>query len=71
MVKWNNFRIFIKINYMALKKILKGLEVSLKTEQKKCPSTMLGDIFHKFKIKRIQNRIKDIEKELSNRKTKR
>jgi hypothetical protein len=56
---------------MALKKILKGLEVSLKTEQKKCPSTMLGGIFHKFKIKRIQNRIKDIETELSNRKTKR
>ena len=71
MVKWGNFRIFIKINYMALKKILKGLEVSLKKEQGNCPSTMLGGIFHKFKIKRIQTRIKDIEKELSNRKTKR
>ena len=56
---------------MALKKILKGLEVSLKKEETKCPSTMLGGIFHKFKIKRIQNRIMDIEKELSNRKTKR
>jgi hypothetical protein len=56
---------------MALKKILKGLEVSLEKEQGKCPSTIIGGIFHNLKIKRIESRIKNIETELSNRKTKR
>ena len=55
---------------MALKKILKGLEVSLKAETKKTPSTWLGVVLHKFKIRRIENRIIDIKAELYNRKTK-
>lgn len=56
---------------MPLKKIKKGLEQSLTKEKSKCPSTIVGCIFHKFKIKRIERRIRDIETELSNRKTKR
>ena len=55
---------------MALKKILKGLEQSLKTEKEKTPSTWIGGIFHNLKMKRIQNRITDIKSELDNRKTK-
>lgn len=55
---------------MPLKKIKKGLERSLESEQTKCPSTMLGGIFHKFKLKRIEDRIKSIETELYNRKNK-
>jgi hypothetical protein len=55
---------------MALKKILKGLEQSLKLEKEKTPSTWLGGIFHKFKMKGIEHRITDIKSELTNRKTK-
>jgi len=55
---------------MALKKILKGLEQSLKLETEKKPSTLIGVIFHKFKIRSIENRIIDIKAELYNRKTK-
>lgn len=56
---------------MPLKKIKKGLEKSLKTEEGKCPSTILGGWFHTLKIKSIKRRIESIETELSNRKTKR
>jgi hypothetical protein len=56
---------------MPLKKIKKGLEASLNKEKGKCPSTIIGGIFHNFRIKRIESRIKNIETELSNRKTKR
>lgn len=55
---------------MPLKKVKKALEKSLMTEQGKCPSTMLGGLFHKFRIKSIEKRIKDIETELINRKNK-
>jgi hypothetical protein len=55
---------------MPLKKVKKALEKSLITEQGKCPSTMLGGLFHKFKIRSIERRIKEIETELTNRKTK-
>jgi hypothetical protein len=55
---------------MALKKILKGLEKSLKLETEKNPSTWIGGLFHNLKMKRIENRIADIKSELSNRKTK-
>ena len=55
---------------MPLKKIKKELENSLMVTIGKCPSTMLGGVFHKFKIRSIEKRIKDIEIELTNRKTK-
>ena len=55
---------------MALKKILKDLEKSLKSETEKHPSTWIGELFHKFKMRTIQNRIIDIKAELYNRKTK-
>ena len=55
---------------MALKKILKDLEKSLKSETEKNPSTWIGGLFHKFKMRTIQNRIIDIKAELYNRKTK-
>ena len=55
---------------MPLKKVKKALEKSLITEQGKCPSTMLGGIFHRFRIRAIEKRIKQIETELNNRKTK-
>lgn len=55
---------------MALKKILKGLEVSLKAEREVKPKTWLGGLFHKFKIQSIENRIIDIKAELYNRKIK-
>jgi hypothetical protein len=55
---------------MALKKILKGLEQSLKAERETIPVTMLGNWFHNFKMHRIEYRIDDIKKELNNRKTK-
>ena len=55
---------------MALKKILKGLEQSLKLEGERIPSTLLGEFFHNLKMRRIENRITDIKSELSNRKTK-
>ena len=55
---------------MALKKLMKGLEASLKVEKEIHPSTMLGMWFHNFKIRSIECRINDIKKELSNRKTK-
>ena len=56
---------------MALKKILKGLKTSLKSEKEKNPSTLIGGLFNKFKIRCIQNRIEQIETELKYRKTKR
>ena len=55
---------------MALKKTLKGLEQSLKNENEILPKTILGVLFHKFKIRSIENRIVDIKAELYNRKTK-
>jgi hypothetical protein len=55
---------------MALKKIMKSLEASLKAESEIHPKTLLGMWFHNFKIHRIECRINDIKKELSNRKTK-
>jgi hypothetical protein len=55
---------------MALKKLMKGLESSLKVEREIHPKTMLGMWFHNFKMHRIEYRINDIKKELNNRKTK-
>jgi hypothetical protein len=55
---------------MPLKKIMKGLEASLKKEKEVHPKTMLGMLFHKFKIQSIENRIINIKAELYNRKTK-
>ena len=55
---------------MALKKLMKGLEASLKKEREIKPKTMLGLWFHKFRMRSIEYRIDDIKKELSNRKTK-
>lgn len=55
---------------MPLKKIKKGLEASLEKEKSKHPSTIVGMIFHKLKIGRLEGRIKDIESELKYRKTK-
>ena len=55
---------------MALKKLMKGLEASLKVEKEIHPSTMLGMWFHNFKMRGIQSRIDDIKKQLGNRKTK-
>ena len=55
---------------MALKKLMKGLETSLKKEMEIHPKTLLGMWFHNFKIHRIEYRIEDIKKELSNRKAK-
>ena len=59
-----------KLSYMPLKKLIKGLEASLKAEREIHPSTKLGVWFHNFKMHTIENRINDIKKELSNRKTK-
>ena len=55
---------------MALKKIMKRLEASLKAESEIHPKTKLGVWFHNFKMHRIEYRIDDIKKELNNRKTK-
>jgi len=55
---------------MPLKKLMKGLEASLKRENEVHPKTWLGVLFHKFKIQRIENRIINIKAELYNRKTK-
>jgi len=55
---------------MALKKIMKRLEASLKAESEIHPKTWLGVLFHKFKMHRIENRIINIKAELYNRKTK-
>ena len=59
-----------KLSYMALKKLMKGLEASLKKEIEIHPKTKFGMWFHNFKMRRIECRINDIKKELSNRKTK-
>ena len=55
---------------MALKKLMKGLEVSLKKEMEIHPKTLLGMWFHNFKMRNIEYRINNIKKELSYRKTK-
>ena len=55
---------------MPLKKLIKGLEASLKVESEVHPKTWLGVWFHNFKMRSIECRINDIKKELSNRKTK-
>ena len=55
---------------MALKKLMRGLENSLKAESEVHPKTWLGVLFHKFKIRSMENRIIDIKAELYNRKTK-
>ena len=59
-----------KLSYMPLKKVMKGLEASLKVEKEIYPSTMLGMWFHNFKMRNIEYRINNIKKELSYRKTK-
>ena len=59
-----------KLNYMALKKLMKGLEASLQAEREIHPKTILGVWFHNFKMRSIQSRINDIKKELDNRKNK-
>ena len=59
-----------KLSYMALKKLMKGLEASLRVERESHPKTWWGKWFHKFRIRSIENRIIDIKVELSNRKTK-
>ena len=59
-----------KLSYMALKKLMKGLEESLKKEMEIHPKTKLGMWFHNFKMRSIECRINDIKKELVNRKTK-
>ena len=55
---------------MALKKLMKGSEASLKAENELHPKTWLGILFHKFKIRSIENRIINIKAELYNRKIK-
>jgi hypothetical protein len=55
---------------MALKKIMKRLEASLKAEREIKPATKLGVWFHNFKMRSIECRIDDIKKELDNRKIK-
>ena len=55
---------------MALKKLMKGLEASLKKESELHPKTWLGMWFHNFKMRNIEYRINNIKKELSYRKTK-
>ena len=55
---------------MPLKKLMKGLEASLKKEREIHPSTKLGVWFHNFKMRSIECRINDIKKQLINRKTK-
>ena len=55
---------------MPHKKVMKGLEASLKAESEVHPKTLLGVLFHKFKMKNIENRIIHIKAELYNRKTK-
>jgi hypothetical protein len=55
---------------MPLKKLMKGLEASLKRESEVHPKTWLGVLFHKFKMQRIENRIINIKAELYNRKIK-
>jgi hypothetical protein len=55
---------------MALKKLMKGLEASLKVEREIHPKTKLGVWIHNFKMRSIESRISDIRKELNNRKTK-
>ena len=59
-----------KLSYMPLKKLIKGLEASLKVEREIHPKTKLGVWFHNFKMRGIQSRIDDIKKQLDNRKTK-
>ena len=59
-----------KLSYMPLKKLMKGLEASLKIEREIHPKTKLGVWFHNLKMRSIENRIIDIKVELSNRKTK-
>jgi hypothetical protein len=55
---------------MPLKKVIKGLEESLRAEKEIHPKTQLGVWFHNFKMRSIECRINDIKKELVNRKTK-
>jgi hypothetical protein len=55
---------------MPLKKVMKGLEVSLQAEKQIHPKTKLGLWFHIWKMRNIQFRINSIKKELSYRKTK-
>ena len=55
---------------MPLKKVMKGLEASLKAEQDIHPKTKLGLWFHMWKMHSIQSRIDSIKKELLYRKTK-
>jgi hypothetical protein len=55
---------------MALKKLMRGFENSLKVESEVHPKTWLGVWFHNFKMRSIQSRIDDIKKQLNNRKTK-
>jgi hypothetical protein len=55
---------------MPLKKLMKGLEASLKAEKEVKPTTILGVWFHRFRMRSIQSRINDIKKELDNRKNK-
>lgn len=59
-----------KLSYMPLKKVMKGLEASLKAEQDIHPKTKLGLWFHMWKMHSIQSRIDSIKKELLYRKTK-
>ena len=59
-----------KLSYMPLKKLIKGLEASLKIEREIHPKTQLGVWFHNFKMRNIEYRINNIKVELSNRKTK-
>lgn len=55
---------------MALKKLLKGIKASLMVEQARIPTTILGNIVHKFKMHSMESRIAEIETELLKRKTK-
>ena len=50
---------------MPLKKLIKGLEASLKVEREIHPSTKLGVWFHNFKMRNIEYRINDIKKQLN------
>ena len=59
-----------KLSYMPLKKVMKGLEISLQAEKEIHPKTKLGVWFHIWKLHSIQSRIDSIKKELLYRKTK-
>jgi hypothetical protein len=53
---------------MAAYKLLKGLKQSLQKVENTKPNNFIGEWFKSIKLKSIQCRINDIEKDLKNRK---